>query len=418
MRRLLTMDPRAIPPGAWAALFLVSAAVGDTLALRSAVRAQRDDGVVLLRDVAELRGAEVSRFAEVVVATVPLGSPPREIGVEEIRRRLEQAGANWAKIDLEGRRVVVRPRSSDAMGAPAACAPASVEPRGAAATTSERTGAGAPEGADARAPRSRSATAPTDAASSGSSAVRRADASRPARRGASDPVLAAAVLGENSVRALVADAMLRALDEPAEALRLSFDGLDATTLAETPPGVRIEIDPIGLLDSDRAEFAVRWWRDGRVERRSNLSVFPEVARSAAVAPRDLRRGDRPEGDDWQSSLCWVKPSERHRVVRPGAVGGRALGTSLRAGDALLESHLERDVLVRRGDRLVVRTTVGSLAVSVDAVAQSDGREGETIECVRLGAPGRKDRTTISAVVTGRGEAVVRTQAPPSKSGAM
>ncbi|MBM4112649.1 MAG: flagella basal body P-ring formation protein FlgA [Phycisphaerae bacterium] len=410
------------------------AAAADTLALRSAVRALRDDGLVLLRDVADLQGEEVSRYAELVVASVPLGSPPKELGVEEIRRRLEQAGANWARIDLEGRRVVVRPRSSDAMGSPGACAPASVEPKSARANAraisgdrggeDSALGDGSTDGAggadrsraDARAGGATNAGASAGSnggndSRGGNSAARgagRLSSSRALRRTASDPVMVDAILGENSVRALVAEAILRALDEQPDSLRLAFDGLDATTLAETPPGVRIEIDPIGSLDTDRAEFAVRWWRDGRVERRSNLSVFPEVARVAAVAPRDLRKGDQPDGSEWDSSLCWVKPSDRHRIVRAGAVGGRAVGTALREGEPLLESHLEKAIFVRRGDRIVVRTTVGSLAVSVDAVAQSDGREGETIECVRVGSPGRRERSTISAVVTGRGEAVVRT----------
>lgn len=422
-----------------ASLGAVDSAAADTILLRTAVRAMRDDGMVLLRDVAELRGPEVSRYAELVIASVPLGSPPKEIGVEEIRRRMEQAGANWASIDLEGRRVLVRPRSSDALGAPKVCAPASVEPQarrangetdvGAAddgagsvshraGSSSDRDGAsnaraGVTDGrsgaagfsGSARRGNAIAATTPTNSDSSARRPTR-----RDGRRTASDPVLVASVLGENSVRALVGAAIKQALDEDGESIRLSFDGLDATTLAETPPGVRIEIDPIGILDADRVEFAVRWWRDGRVERRSGLSVFPEVARTAAVAPRDLRKGDRPDGSEWSNSLCWVKPSERDRVVRPGAVGGRAVGTTLREGEPLLESHLERALLIRRGDRIVVRTTVGTLAVSVDAVAQSDGREGESIECVRMGSPERRDRSTISAIVTGRGEAVVRSSA--------
>jgi len=380
----------------------ISFAAADSLILRSAIRARSDDGVVLLRDVAELRGEEIARFAELVIAAVPMGAPAKEIGVEEIRRRLEQAGANWAKIDLEGRRVVVRPRLSDALEAPRVCAPASVEPTksgGRAGTNG--TGDGTISSQDT----SRGASGGSGADGAPNVEPRRFDPTRGPRRSAGDPVLAAAVIGEHSVRAFVLEALLRELGEEPEALRATFDGLDAATLAETPTHLRIEIEPIGRIDGDRAEFAVRWWRDGRIERRTNLAAFPEVARIAAIAARDLRKGDRPADADLESALCWLPPADRARVVRPGAAGGRALATGLRAGEPLLDTRLEKQLLVKRGDRIIVRSIVGSLAVSVDAVAQNDGREGELIECVRIGTSGRS-KSSFNAMVTARGEAVV------------
>lgn len=382
-------------------------AFADTLVLRSAVRAQRDDGVVLLREIAELRGTEIARYGDLVVTTVPIGSPPKELGVEEIRRRLEQAGANWAKIDLEGRRVVVRPRIADSFGAPALNAPASVVPSSRGDARPVRSGAstGVPSddgvGTDAGASGTGARSESTPNTTSRSIAAHRVW-----RRPGSEPVLAASVLSEHSVRALAAAAIVQALDESPDDLRLAFDGLDAATLAQTPSGVRLEIDPVGRLDADRVDFAVRWWRDGKVERRSNLSVFPEIARSATVSTRDLRKGDRPDPATLQPALCWVRPSERGQVLRASVIGDRSLATSIRAGEPILEPHLERPILVRRGDRIVVRTTVGSLALSVDAVAQSDGREGDLIDCVRVGSQARRDRNPLRVMVTGRGEAVV------------
>jgi len=398
----LTARPRAavLVLAAMSVLVIDSHAIGDTLVLRSAVRARSDDGSVLLRDVAELEGAELARFAEIVVAVVPSGSPAKELGVEEIRRRLEQAGANWAKVDLEGRRVVIRPRLSDLSGAPGVCAPASVEPprtvRESAATGSRDTNAPGT---------SRTTTARDADRTPAQIEPRRFDPTRGPRRAGSEPVIAAAVMGERSVRALVADAVVRALGEDPEQVRLVFDGLDPATLAETPAGVRIEVEPIGMLDGDRAEFAVRWWRDGRVERRTNLSAFPSIARTASISSVDLRKGDRPDETQLSTATAWLRPSERSRVVRPGALGGRAMATGIRAGEPLIESHLERQLLIKRGDRIVVRSIVGSLAVRVDAVAQSDGREGEVIDCMRIGA-NAKSKSAFSATVTGRGEAVI------------
>jgi len=385
------------------ALIATATASADSLVLKSAVRARSNDGVILLRDVADLQGNEIARYADVVVATVPAGSPAKELSVDEIRRRLDQAGVNWAKIDLDGRRVIIRPRQRDAAGPPGACVPASVEPgaRSLDGGVDARSGDGSTAG---RAESQNGAERATPT---------RFDPVRGPRRNLSEPVSASAVAAENSVRALVCAALVQALNEPADAVRVSFDGLDASTLAEVPPGVRIEIEPIGMLDADRAEFAVRWWRDGRVERRTSLSAFAEVARTAAVPKRNMRKGDSPSDADVEGTLCWVRPSERDRIVGVGALGGRAFATSVRSGEPLLDSQFERQLLIKRGERIVVRTVVGSLAVSVDAIAQSDGREGEMIQCVRVGAPGRRDKSSFSAVVTSRGEAVV---SQPARTG--
>lgn len=425
---------------AWCAASLAvslvaSTALGDSITLRSAIRARNDSGAILLRDVADVRGDEASRYAEIVIATVPAGSPAKEIGVEEIRRRLEQAGANWARIDLEGRRVVIRPRLSESAGALGACAPVSVEPLGAGSASdrprgsddgSDGTGAlhGNGSGSSAERGSQRGSSGNGSARGQGSAGAeregtvpRRVDPRRAQRRGATEPVLASALDAEHSVRSLVADMLTHALEESTDALRIAFDGLDPATLAETPTAVRIEIEPIGVLDGDRVEFAVRWWRDGRVERRTNLSAFPEVARIATVATRDLRKGDQPGEEDLEAALCWLRPSERLRALRPGAIGGRSLASGVRAGDPILESHLEKQLLVKRGDRIVVRSIVGSIAISVDAIAQSDGREGESIECVRTGS-GNRQKSSFVARVTARGEAVMAPSTPAGSSSNM
>ncbi len=74
---------------------------------------------------------------------------------------------------------------------------------------------------------------------------------------------------------------------------------------------------------------------------------------------------------------------------------------LKAGDVLKKKHVKRDVLVKRGDRVIVRCLVGGVVISLDAEARSDGAEGDLIELRKLG-----ERATFMARVSGPGAAIL------------
>ncbi len=361
---------------------VIASASADDVVLRPSVRAP-DDGAVRLRHVAELRGEEAVRLGEVLIAMVQNGADVRRVGVDEVRRRLDDAGANWSRLDLAGSAVLVRPRLAAGDAGPAACMPVSMD-----------AGGKTPDAAAGSAGKARPAHAP---ASPGP----RTD---PKQRDAGVP--ADELLAQGGAAALMAQAIQRALGVPAPEVRISLAGLERAAGDADLDGCRVEVDPVGAPDGDRCDFNVRWWRDGRVVRRGTATARTEVAVPVVAAARDLRRGDRPGVQDLATTTRWMRPSERAASVTAKAVQGQALAVNVKSGTPLLREQVERELLVRKNDRIVVRTLVGSLAVSIDAVAQEDGREGEQIECIRAATKGRRDKTTFTATVTAKGEAVV------------
>jgi flagella basal body P-ring formation protein FlgA len=81
--------------------------------------------------------------------------------------------------------------------------------------------------------------------------------------------------------------------------------------------------------------------------------------------------------------------------------GRVADTTVKTGQPLKHKHVRRDVLISRGDRVIVRCLVGGVVISMEAEAKDDGAEGERIELRKLG-----ERDTFFGTVTGRGAAII------------
>src|SRR6185312_11684951 len=80
------------------------------------------------------------------------------------------------------------------------------------------------------------------------------------------------------------------------------------------------------------------------------------------------------------------------------LSGKRLKQSLRAGDILWGSQLERERAVRRGDLVQLRSAEGSWEVSMSVVAQQDGFVGDVIS---LKNP--RSNTMLMGQVTAPGE---------------
>ena len=74
---------------------------------------------------------------------------------------------------------------------------------------------------------------------------------------------------------------------------------------------------------------------------------------------------------------------------------------LKAGDLINKKDVKSEILVNRGDRVIVRCVVGGVVISLEATARSNAAEGEKVELRKLG-----ERDTFMATVTGPGAAIV------------
>ncbi len=338
-------------------VFIATAGYADEIALKGSVRLRDDDHVVRLGDIAELTGPFAKRLADTPIAEAPQGDEVLELSVREVRHTLDEAGAHWGKVQLNGRRVVVRPHYAG----------------------------------DARPPLAMAATS-----------IDKAPRQAPHRPAAADPYdYAADLVDRHTLRGHIAAIVARGLGvEPSE-LRLVFDHRDVELLNTSLDAFRFEIQPLSSLHSDRIELLVRAWSAGRIHHKQSLTVRPSLHLDAVVLRRDVPRGTMLHDDDLAIEARWLPPTAAVRLATFVEAGGRVASGRLRSGNVLRKSDIARQFVIKRGDRVMVRCIVGGVVISLEAEARGHGAEGDTIELRKLG-----ERETFIATVTGPHAAVM------------
>ena len=335
---------------------LIRPAIGDEVALRSSVRMPGGATVVHLADIATLAGPHAERCADTIVGQVGDPTQVLEISIGQVRQALTEAGVHWGKVQLSGRKVIVRPQGPTNTSPPLAMAPASI---------TKSAGQHGPE-------RSRATEEP-----------------------------AQDLIELPTLRGAVARLIAQGLHTDPSDLRLIFDDDDVAFLNTREEVFRFEIQPLGSLGSNRIELSVRAWSADRVQQTQSLTVRP-IIRTNVVLPRyDIGRGVQLSAEDLSVEDRWLPPSQSNAMSTLVQAVGRVAATRLRAAHMLRAKDLKREVLIARRDRVMVRCLVGGVVISLEAEARSCGAENDLIELRKLG-----EHDTFFAVVTGPGAAIV------------
>lgn len=329
---------------------------GDSIHLLASIRLPAGAEAVRLADIAELEGAEAERYADLVIAELN-GEGVREISIRQVRQMLDEVGAHWGRINLNGRAVIIRPHRSPAASAPAAMNPVSLTTR-----------RGEAEG-----------DRPADA----------------------DDHPAASIINDATLRGAIARHVARGLEVDPQDLRLIFDLADGELLDRSDESCRFELKPESSLRSERITFTARLWSNHTVIQGTQIALRPMMRIRAAVLQRDLERDEMIDRGDFIVAEQWLSPLQAALTCDPELVVGRLAERRLKAGDVLREKNVRRPTVIDRGDRVIVRCLVGGVVISLQAEACADGARGETIEFRKLG-----ERDTFLATVTDGGEAVI------------
>ena len=350
-------DRRTIVFGLTLTALLGAGAGADTITLKGSVRLPPGGSEVRLADIAELAGPDALRYADLVVGALTGGSDPLEIALTHVRQRLTEAGVHWGKVQLTGRRVIVRPPAPGASGPPMAMTPLAIDAAG---------------GSTPRA-----------------AALRRQTAD------------AATLLDEGTVRGAVVRRIVKGLGVPAADLRLVFDAHDDELLATPLDGRRFEIQPLSSFTSDRLDLRIRTWSGGRVRDSRTVTVRPLVGVKAVILTREIARHQELLEEDLTLQERWLTPSQADAVCTLVGAVGRNAERRVKAGEVLKKSDLRREMIIERGDRVMVRCLVGGVVIALEAEARGDAAEGDQVELRKLG-----ERETFMAVATGPGSAIV------------
>lgn len=319
---------------------IASAADADRIELRNSIRRPSVDQPVRLADVARLEGPLALRFADLVVIPVDgFHGDDRSVSltVGELRDRLDEAGAGWARLELCGGTVVVRPVAT--VRRPRARAAASASPESASLVPSVTLGDDWCSVRDAM-------------ATSGKELIRHAAS-----------FIAEAVDGRDLDRILI---------------RLDPRGLDRLGEDLTDLTVRAR----GEVLVDRFDLNLLGRSASGTTRTAQVPVDVRIVRDVPVAVDDIGRGRRIMGDgiDLRVERRPMRPSSV--IVDVERLVGRQTIKRIGAGEAVLAPMMQPETLVTKGSVVTVTIRCGDSLVSGPMTARQSGCLGDLIECAR------------------------------------
>ncbi|MCL4235213.1 MAG: flagellar basal body P-ring formation protein FlgA, partial [Deltaproteobacteria bacterium] len=144
---------------------------------------------------------------------------------------------------------------------------------------------------------------------------------------------------------------------------------DVTIRCEWPQGVPVE---------GRRPVALRLAGDG-YEKKMVIDVEIDTPAQVVVAKNAIPKGRAVTSDDIRVEPVSAK-RVRGRVARsPELVVGRVARRAVASGESLREDALTSAPIVQRGDVVKLQVLAQGMQLTAFAVAQRDGREGETID---------------------------------------
>lgn len=338
-------------------LLMGSTTLGDTIDLKNAVRLTADDSIVQLGDIAVLEGEHAEALADLEIARIDANGAVMEITVRSVRSKLEEAGVHWGRIQLNGRKVTVRPGRAGGSGGEFAV----------------------------RAMQTASLDTSTEIRSHEKTEVRTAQE----------------LMQLSTLRGAIAQFIADGRTSSATDIRIAFNRNDEDILNRPRLTHRIEIEPMGSLRSDRLGLNLRLWSGASVVERFNVTIGLTYRETITLASRDIARLEMISETDVQRDEKWMKASELTLAASPLQAIGRIATRRIKAGQVIRAGDVTRETLIRRGDFVIVRCLVGGAVISLQAEAREDGAEGQTIEFRKHG-----ERDTFLATISAPGEAII------------
>lgn len=220
------------------------------------------------------------------------------------------------------------------------------------------------------------------------------------------PPAASALTGEEAV-ALIARAMIAA-DQPAPDMPVPLRALPDCA---HPPRVA----PVAgswrtvSLDCDAPVAWRRMFRTGADVAGASLDAPDSVARTPAatipalVSVRPLKRGERIGPGDLRPTRIAAAGDGGQSLSDPAHAEGRRLRVPLRAGQPLLERHLEPALDIEPGQEVSINLQGAGIEVSAAGTALVGGVIGDLIRVRQGGRDGRE----VEALIVARGIVRVR-----------
>jgi flagella basal body P-ring formation protein FlgA len=98
-----------------------------------------------------------------------------------------------------------------------------------------------------------------------------------------------------------------------------------------------------------------------------------------VASRDLPKGHEIQPQDLQGKEMEIHRLFRDFTVTPSTLLARKTTRRIRAGQILTPDQLQAQILVKKGDIVVIRAGSSDFSASMQGIAQQDGTQGDGVK---------------------------------------
>lgn len=183
----------------------------------------------------------------------------------------------------------------------------------------------------------------------------------------------------------------------AHPVRLKFRDLDDEFLDTATNGNLLEIKEL----SKRGRTAIRvvLMNEFEILAEKALVFDVEIQREVLFARSRLSRGTVLDESHLMSELRWINPEEKSATHEMAM--GMAVTKIVESGELLSEDHIEKPVVIRRGELVSAKSISGSVVVTIRGRAAASARRGEVVEIESMNG-----ETSFVARAIGKGRAMI------------
>lgn len=297
-------------------LMCLVVAPADANSIRLRAEATVHDATITLADIAELTGDQAAAMGGQVVGHFVGDGDRMVVKLDQVRRTLEAAHANWGLLSLGGY------QQCEVRRVPLQSPPGSAD---------------------------RSEAAASDSVSDDSGVLRKQ----------------------------VVHTIHQLASVSADHLRIRFDERDEQRLTKDVAGARYEIEPRTSDVIGRVLLSVRRYEAGKPVERFTVTADVERRAEVIVATRHINRGERFEAEAVERRTVWLS-EKRQPLNETSLVVGQQAASVLNTGDYVYPDDVRTPILVQRGERVTVRCLSGNLVLRTVGRAVEEGAMDEII----------------------------------------
>ncbi len=134
-------------------------------------------------------------------------------------------------------------------------------------------------------------------------------------------------------------------------------------------------------------IGIEFRKNGQLIRRLEIPVLIKIYKNIPVAIRQLKQGDIVSNDDFTQVKKDITYYSDKELLNPLEILGKKIKRNIKKGDIITVASLEKDMLIHKGDKVLIVAQSGAVRISSAGKALQDAAFGQIIRIKRDGSRG-------------------------------